>query len=360
MAQQDTLIDLNIIEESSYKSVCDIEDQSKIEFINFIEERIMNKISKVIKRKDKQIKELIDVISLQSIEIGKLKEKLSAHEFITDGMFDTITDKFEKKIHKIENSIDEIYNNKEENEICYGKINNIKFYWYNNIKQHFYITLTSNSKGGSKYFEIFADKLNKIYNEIKIINYAYNYAYISKDIIHAIINQIKSDNGSSLMIKLSFPCDIENINEINKEFNNKLLVDETTIGRAYLTTHLHILQLLISDNYIPIYSCDKIEINNIVENHFDTLKNETYNKYLQDNKIELDFTLILNLFKSFGYFKSTTGKCNNVKQIIYNDKIYLRNKTTDTIYDYQTYDSNKQLFIIGRWNEKENKIEFYV
>jgi len=99
---QDLLLDLNDVGISEYKSVYSIEDQSKIDFINLLEERIMNKVNKLFVKKDEEIGALIDIISSQKDQIGRLntelnlvKEKLSAHQLMTDGIFETLTEKID-------------------------------------------------------------------------------------------------------------------------------------------------------------------------------------------------------------------------------------------------------------------------
>ena len=113
---QDLLLDLNDVGVSEYKSVYSIEDQSKIDFINLLEpkvallepkvalleERIMNKVNKLFIEKDQQIGALIDIICSQRDEISRLdtelylvKGELLSHRSMTDGKFETLTEKID-------------------------------------------------------------------------------------------------------------------------------------------------------------------------------------------------------------------------------------------------------------------------
>jgi hypothetical protein len=120
---QDLLLDLNDVGVSEYKSIYSIEDQSKMDFINLLEpkvallepkvallepkvalleERIMNKVNKLFVKKDEEIGALIDIISLQKDEIIRLdnelnfvKGELLSHRSMTDGKFETLTEKID-------------------------------------------------------------------------------------------------------------------------------------------------------------------------------------------------------------------------------------------------------------------------
>lgn len=99
---QDLLLDLNDVGVSEYKSVYSIEDQSKIDFINLIEERIMNKVNKLFVKKDEEIGALIDIIGSQKDEISRLNNeiefiegKLLSYQSMTDGKFEILTEKID-------------------------------------------------------------------------------------------------------------------------------------------------------------------------------------------------------------------------------------------------------------------------
>jgi hypothetical protein len=132
MSQQ--LLDLNSLEESTYQSIYDIEDQNKKDFINYIENKIMKNVKKLLKNKDKEIDEIINNIAFKDVEnynkfktmnekiteleeiictqtaeinelnekcnlqndmINKLREKVNANELMTDGIFETLTEKID-------------------------------------------------------------------------------------------------------------------------------------------------------------------------------------------------------------------------------------------------------------------------
>jgi len=47
-----------------------------------------------------------------------------------------------------------------------------------------------------------------------------------------------------------------------------------------------------------------------------------------------------------------------VKKIMFEDKKYLKSKKTGIIYDYDEYVTNGEQVVVGKWNEKTNKIDF--
>ena len=61
------LLDLEDLEDSKHISIFDIENESKNEFINFIENKILEKVNK-------KIDKLTDIINLQNDEINNLND----------------------------------------------------------------------------------------------------------------------------------------------------------------------------------------------------------------------------------------------------------------------------------------------
>ena len=47
-----------------------------------------------------------------------------------------------------------------------------------------------------------------------------------------------------------------------------------------------------------------------------------------------------------------------VKKIEFEGKKYLKSKKTGIIYDYEEYAKNGEQVVVGKWNDKSNKIEF--
>lgn len=211
---QELLIDLTECGTSDYKSVYEVDDQPKIDFANYIEERIMNKVNKIITEKDKEIKELADVINLQSIEIGKLKEKLSAHEFMTDGIFESLTERIDnnyiviKAVDRNIKRVYDLYQDFEYGELRIGGGGKFNIYYTNVYTDHIVINYdtTYNNFGGYPFdVNVKVFNLSKLkYTKVNIPQNKFNY---SKMFIRFIvrnnedINIFKKHNVTSVNIR---------------------------------------------------------------------------------------------------------------------------------------------------------------